>query len=52
MLALKVISIIYMSMALIFFIFSDFKSRSAEESTGSKVLSLLQGIALAYIIMN
>ncbi len=52
MLALKVVSIIYMSMLLIFFIFSGFKSRNAEEGTGSKLLSLLQVMVLAYIIMN
>ena len=52
MLALKAVSIIYMCMELVFFIFSGLKSRNAEESTGSRLLSILQGMALAYIIMN
>lgn len=52
MFALKVVSIIYMAALLFMFISSDCKATNTEESAGYKFLSLLQGGALAYIIMN
>ena len=52
MFVIKVVSFIYMAAILVFFIHSSCKSKNAEESTGSKVLLLLQGAALAYVILN
>ena len=52
MLALKIVSMIYTSLVLMFFISSDCKAKDASESIGSKILLLLQAGTLAYIVMN
>ena len=52
MLALKIISIIYIVLILIYFVSLDCKTKYASESVGFKILSLLQAAVLAYIIMN
>lgn len=52
MIALKVISMIYMVSILIYFIWLDCKTKDVSESVGFKILSFLQAGTLAYIIMN
>lgn len=52
MFALKIISIIYTALLLIFFLSLGRQSKDISESIGYKVLSLMQAGALAYIIMN
>ena len=52
MFALKIISIIHTALLLRIFVSDVRKSKDTSESIGYKVLSLLQAVALAYIIMN
>ena len=49
---LKIVSIIYIALILIYFISIDCKTKDVSESIGFKILSLLQAGVLAYIIMN
>ena len=52
MIVLKVISIIYTALVLLYYIHFDCKSKDVGESIDCKIVSLLQAGTLAYIIMN
>jgi len=52
MLVLKVVSIIYVALVLLYFVRLDCKSKDKGENLGCKIISLLQAGILAYIIMN
>lgn len=52
MFILKIISIIYTAVILLYFISLDCKLKDASESVGCKIISLLQAGTLAYIIMD
>ena len=52
MILLKVASIFYISLMLIFFICLDCKTKQVEESVGFKILIIFQALSLAYAILN
>ena len=52
MFALKIISMIYIILQMLCFIWFDCKSKNADESIGYKIFCLLSGANLAYIVMN
>ena len=52
MIVLKVISLIYTALVLLYYIYLDCKSKNASESVDCKIVSLLQAGTLVYIIMN
>ena len=52
MFALKIISMIYIILQMLCFIWFDCKSKNADESIGYKFFCLLSGTNLAYIVMN
>ena len=49
---LKMVSMIYIALMLIYFMSLDCKTKDGSESVGFKILSLLQAGVLAYMIMN
>ena len=52
MILLKVASIFYISLMLIFSICLDCKTKQVEESVGFKILIIFQALSLAYVILN
>ena len=52
MIVLKVISLIYEALILLLFISFVRKTKDPSENLGYKVMSFLQAVALAYIIIN
>jgi hypothetical protein len=52
MIVLKIVSLAYIAILLLYFVCCDCNTKDTSESIGFKILSLLQSCALVYIIMN